>query len=144
MTDDISMPPTRQVLRAAVRLQPRRYSASEVKPPSQPHGIDDEAGKHAERAELSQRKAARLDEVGREPGDEEVDDEVQAEEAEHHAPDRAVAEQRRPGDLRAAGWLGAALGLQPRQLLGRHRRVLLRVAIDESSRTPPKRARARR
>src|SRR5690349_18936298 len=44
MADDISMPPTMQVLRAAVRLQPRRKSASETSPPIHPPGIAINAG----------------------------------------------------------------------------------------------------
>lgn len=44
MTDDSSIPATMQVLRALVRLQPRRYSASDTKPPSQPLGIAINAG----------------------------------------------------------------------------------------------------
>ncbi len=45
-------------------------------------------------------------EVGWEPGAEEVDDEVEAEEPEHHSPDRPVLEQVNPPD----GWFRALWG----------------------------------
>src|SRR5258708_8649889 len=44
ITDDSSIPPTMHVLRAAVRLQPRRNSASDTSPPIHPPGIDISAG----------------------------------------------------------------------------------------------------
>jgi hypothetical protein len=43
ITDDISGPPTRHVLRAQVRLPPLRSRESE-KPPNQPEGIAKRAG----------------------------------------------------------------------------------------------------
>ena len=78
-----------------------------------------------------------LDQVGGDPGDEEVDDEAEAEEAQRHPPDGAVAEQVRPGDRRCgcgAAWLvlgSVVIGLDVGDLLGRHPAVLVRIAVVE-------------
>ena len=97
-----SSPPTITVLRTRVTSAPRRITRSATRPAIQAPTIAVIPGSVPSVPELGQVESARVLQVRREPGQEEVDDEVQAEEAEHHAAHGPVAEQVPPAHLAAA------------------------------------------